>query len=145
MDVLIRKMKMLTVLAHLSRRLTWAFLIDICPLSVAFVVVNFLHLLQNHWTNFKKIWHKASFRDLSLFKLFQGGIITYTLTKFKNLLFQNHSANFNKTCTNHPYVSLSLSLFLSLSLNQSINQCYSIKIAFRKCVYWMDPFFKWEM
>ena len=59
------------VLAHLSRRLKWAFLIKICPLSVVIdvgfvvvvvgvvvgvVVVNFSHfhlLLQNHWTKFQ--------------------------------------------------------------------------------------------
>ena len=45
-----------------------AFLIKICPLSVAVVVVvgvvvNFSHfhlLLQNHWANFNQTWHKAS-------------------------------------------------------------------------------------
>ena len=62
-------------LAHLSRRLKWAFLIKICPLSVVVVVVvvvvavvvfvvvvNFSHfhlLLQNHWANFNQIWHNA--------------------------------------------------------------------------------------
>ena len=65
-------------LAHLSRRLKWAFLIKICPLSVVVVVVvvvvvNFSHfhlLLQNHWANFNKTWHKASLGkgDSSLFK-----------------------------------------------------------------------------
>ena len=57
-------------LAHLSRTLKWAFLIEICQLSI--VVVNFSHfhlLLQNHWANFNHIWHKASMNegDLSLF------------------------------------------------------------------------------
>ena len=57
--------------AHLSRRLKWAFLIKICPLSVVVVdvvigvgvVVNFSHfhlLLQNHWANFNQTWHKVS-------------------------------------------------------------------------------------
>ena len=65
-------------LAHLSRRLKWAFLIKICPLSVVVVVVivvvvNFSHfhlLLQNHWANFNQTWHKASLGkgDSSLFK-----------------------------------------------------------------------------
>ena len=61
-------------LAHLSRRLKWAFLIKICPLSVVVVVVvNFSHfhlLLQNHWANFNQTWHKAPLGkgDSSLFK-----------------------------------------------------------------------------
>ena len=66
----------LTFLAHLSRRLKWAFLIKICPLSVVVVVVvvvNFSHfhlLLQNHWANFNQTCHKASLGegDSSLFK-----------------------------------------------------------------------------
>ena len=47
-------------LVHLSRRLKWAFLITICPLSivvfVVVVVINFshFHLLQTHWTNFNE-------------------------------------------------------------------------------------------
>ena len=69
-----------TFLAHLSRRLKWAFLIKICPLSVVVVVVvvvvfvvNFSHfhlLLQNHSANFKQTWHKTSLakRDSNLFK-----------------------------------------------------------------------------
>ena len=67
----------LYLLAHLSWRFKWAFLIKICPLSiigvVVRVIVNFSHihlLLQNHWTNFNQIWQKASFDkgDSSLFK-----------------------------------------------------------------------------
>ena len=57
------------LLAHLSRRLKWAFLIKICPLSVVIVVIvvfvvvvgivgvnfsHFNHLLQNHWVNFNQ-------------------------------------------------------------------------------------------
>ena len=63
-------------LAHLNRRLKWALLIKICPLSVVVVVgvvLNFSHfhlLLQNHSTNINQTWHKASVseRDSSLFK-----------------------------------------------------------------------------
>ena len=60
-------------LAHLSQRIKWAFLIKICPLSFFGVVVNFSHfhlLLQNHWANFNRTWHKASLCkvDSSLFK-----------------------------------------------------------------------------
>ena len=65
----------ISFLAHLSRRLKWAFLITICPLSfvVVVVVVNYSHfllLLQNHWTNFTKTWYKASLGDTNsiLFK-----------------------------------------------------------------------------
>ena len=71
-------------IAHLSRRLKWAFLIKICPLSVVVVVVNFSHfhlLLKNHWANFNQTWHKVSLGegDSSLLKsaaYFQGEIIT---------------------------------------------------------------------
>ena len=72
---------LLSFLAHLNRRLKWAFLIKICPLSVVVVVVvgvvvvvvNFSHfhlLLQNHWDNFNQTWHKVFLGegDLSLFK-----------------------------------------------------------------------------
>ena len=66
-------------LAHLSRRLKWAFLIKICLLSVIIVVVvlvvvvvvNFSHLhllLQNHWASFNQTWHKASLCEGDLFK-----------------------------------------------------------------------------
>ena len=63
-------------LAHLNRRLKWAFLIKICPLFVVVVVVvvvNFSHfhlLLQNHWANFNQTWHKTSLGEgnSSLFK-----------------------------------------------------------------------------
>ena len=61
-------------LAHLSQRLKWAFLINICPLSVfVVVVINFSHfhlLLQNQWANFNQTWHKSSLceDDSSLFK-----------------------------------------------------------------------------
>ena len=66
------RVRPITFLAHLSRRLKWAFLIKICPLSVV-VIVNFSHfhlLLQNHWANFNQTWHKASLGegDSSLFK-----------------------------------------------------------------------------
>ena len=53
-------------LAHLSRRLNWAFLIIICRLSVVVVVVvvvnfsSFLLLLQNQWANFNQTTYKAS-------------------------------------------------------------------------------------
>ena len=58
----LKKTKLL-FLAHLSRRLKWAFMIIFCPLSVVVVVVlvNFLYfhfLLQIHWVNFN--WHNAS-------------------------------------------------------------------------------------
>ena len=75
------KLYRIMFLAHLSRRLKWAFLIKICPLSVVvvvvvtvvIVVVNFSHfhlLPQNQWTNFNQTWHKASLGegDSSLFK-----------------------------------------------------------------------------
>ena len=70
-------------LAHLSRRLKWAFLIKICWLSiivvdivvcvVVIVVINFSHfhlLLQNHWVYFNITLHNASMGegDSSLFK-----------------------------------------------------------------------------
>ena len=67
-------------LAHLNRRLKWAFLMKICPLSVVvivvvfvFIVVNFSHfdlLLQNQWASFNQTWHKSSLceGDSSLFK-----------------------------------------------------------------------------
>ena len=53
------------LLANLSWRLKWAFLITICLLSVVVVVVVFiiihfsyflLLLLQNHWANFNQTW-----------------------------------------------------------------------------------------
>ena len=63
-----------TFLAHLSRRIKWAFLIKICPLSVVVVVVlvvgvvdvnysHFLSHLQKHWANYNQTWHKASLGD----------------------------------------------------------------------------------
>ena len=67
-----------TFLAHLSRRLRWDFLIQICPLSVVVVgvvvvVIKFSHfhlLFQKHWAKFKQTWHKASLGEgeSSLFK-----------------------------------------------------------------------------
>ena len=75
--------------AHLSRRLKWAFLIKICPLSVVVVVVvfiNFSHfrlLLQNHCAIFNQTCHKASLGegDSSLLQMkgpayFKGDVIT---------------------------------------------------------------------
>ena len=73
-ELVFTRFKDYVFLAHLSRRLKWAFLIKICPLSVVVVVVvNFSHfhlLLQNHWANFNQNWHKASLGkgDSSLFK-----------------------------------------------------------------------------
>ena len=65
----------ITLLAHLSPRLKWAFLITICPLTVfVVVVVNFSHfqlLLQNHWVNFNQTWHKASLVGWRGFKFVQ--------------------------------------------------------------------------
>ena len=62
-------------LAHLSQRLKWAFLIKICPLSVVVVVV--IGVVEP--------------------RPFPGGDSENTLTKLKNLLLQNHWANFNQT------------------------------------------------
>ena len=66
-----------------------------------------LHLLQNHWANFNQTWQKASLGegDSSLFKwrtcpFPRGDNYTNsenTLMKFKNILLQNHWANFNQT------------------------------------------------
>lgn len=77
-------------LAHLSRGLKWAFLIKICPVSVAIVVVNFSHfyLLQNHWDNFKQTWHKPRWSAFKFVKMnsevpFKGGNLCIF---FKNLL-----------------------------------------------------------
>ena len=59
---------------HLNQRLKLALLIEICPLSVAVVVINVSHFLllclQNHLTNFNLTWHKASMGEMnsSLFK-----------------------------------------------------------------------------
>ena len=100
-------------LAHLSQRLKWSFLINICPLSVVVVVdVNFSHfhlLLQNHWANFNQTWHKASLEegDSYLFKkrgppFYKGRQLKNsenTLARLKNLL-QNHWANFNQNWHN---------------------------------------------
>ena len=51
-------------LAHLSRRLKWAFLITMFSLSVVVVVVvvnfSYFHLLQKHRANFNQTWHKGS-------------------------------------------------------------------------------------
>ena len=60
------------LLAHLSWKLKWAFLITCRPSSVC-PSVNFSHfhlLLQNHWANFNQTWHKASLGegDSSLIK-----------------------------------------------------------------------------
>ena len=64
-------------------------------------------LLQNHWANFNQTWPKASLGkgDSSLFKwrvlpFSKGKLLRNsenTLTKLKNLLLQNHWANFNQT------------------------------------------------
>ena len=80
----------------------------VCP-SVRHLSLNFSHfllLLQNHWANFNQTWHKASLGrgDSSLFrwrvKPFSKGRLLRnsenTLTKLKNLLLQNHWANFNQ-------------------------------------------------
>ena len=99
-------------LAHLSQWLKWAFLIKICPLSVIVVVVvlNFSHfhlLLRNHWANFNQTWHKAylgkgdsiliEWRPWPFSKGRKLQNSENTLTKLKNLLLQNHWANFNHT------------------------------------------------
>ena len=80
-------------LAHLNRRLKWAFLIKICPLSVVvivvvfvFIVLNFSHfdlLLQNQWANFNQTWHELilmwrgfKFVQMKGHALFQVEIIT---------------------------------------------------------------------
>ena len=69
------KCSLIGVLAHLSQRLKWAFLIKICPFSVVVVVyvaINLLFhlLLQNHWAIFNQTCHKAPFGEgySSLFK-----------------------------------------------------------------------------
>ena len=61
------------LIAHLSWKLKWAFLIA-CRPSVNF---SHFHLLQNHCANFNQTWHKASFGegDSNLLALFQGEII----------------------------------------------------------------------
>lgn len=66
--------------AHLSERLMWAFLINICLLSDVVAVVKTFHLLlQNYGTDFNQTWHIASFNedDSSLYEL----KVTYS---FKN-------------------------------------------------------------
>ena len=85
-----------SILAHLSWRLKWAFLITMCSSSVI-VVVNFSHfriLHQNHWPSFNQTWHNASLGrgNSSLFKwrtppISKGRCLwnsENTLTKFKN-------------------------------------------------------------
>ena len=62
--------------------------------------------LHYYWTNFNQIWHKAFFdeEDSNLFKwratpFIRGDIIKIAklhLKTFKNLLLQNHWANFNQ-------------------------------------------------
>ena len=79
---------------HSFRRIEWASLIPICPLSVDVVVFvvgvvvdvlvncsHFLLLLQNHWANFNQTWHKESLSegDSSLIKWRATGPIS---TKF---------------------------------------------------------------
>ena len=64
-------------------------------------------LLKNHWANFNQTWHKPSFDEgySNLFKwrappFSKGRLLRNsknTLTKFKNLLLQNHWAIFNQT------------------------------------------------
>ena len=84
----------IVLLAHLTSRLKWAFLIKICQLSVVIVVVvvvvmvvinfsNFHLLLQNHWANFNQTWHKASLGkgNSSLFKWRAQPFSKNTLTK----------------------------------------------------------------
>ena len=47
-------------LAHLNRRLKWAFLVDICPsISSLSYFKHFLFPFQNHWVNFNQTWNKA--------------------------------------------------------------------------------------
>ena len=73
-----------SVLAHLSRRIKWAFLIKICPCPLSSckgyirvlkcnenTVMNLKNLLlQNHWVKFNQTWHNASLGegDSSLFE-----------------------------------------------------------------------------
>ena len=107
------------VLAHLSRRLKWAFLIKICPLSVVIdvvfvvvvvgvfvcvVVVNFSHvhlLLQNHWTKFQPNlaqsivgWRGFKFSILmkfsSLNQHFDIGICVYWFELFSQVSDVDH-------------------------------------------------------
>ena len=102
-------------LVHLSRRLKWAFLIEICPLSV--VVVHFSHfylLLQSHWASFNRTWHKASLGE-------EDSSWRYKL---------------------ETYNSQKLDFFsLSLSLNQRV----SIIIALQKSVCYLEMFLRWAM
>ena len=104
----------LALLANLSHRFKWAFLIKICPLSVVVVVdVNFSHfhlLLQNHWANFNQTWHKASLNEGDSYLFIRRAPPFYkgrqlksrenTLARLKNLLLQNHWANFNQNWHN---------------------------------------------
>ena len=102
-------------------KLTWAFLIKMCPFSivvvVVFVVVKFSYfhiLLQHHWANFK-VTHKTSLGegDSGLFNLratpFSKGY-NYEILK---ILGQNFKIFFSKTTgpistkfnTKHPWVT----------------------------------------
>ena len=106
------------VLAHLSWRLKWVYLITICLFFVIVViVVNFSHFLllfKNHYANFNQTWHKGSLveGDSSLFKwrtmLFQGEI----MKKILKIDLRNLKIPFSRTSrpistkldTKHPLV-----------------------------------------
>jgi hypothetical protein len=53
--------EIIAFLAHLSWKLKWAILIARCP-SVC-KLLHFRPLLQNHWANFNKTWHKSSLEE----------------------------------------------------------------------------------
>ena len=90
----------ISFLAQLIQRLKWAFLIKICPLSVLvvlIVVVNFSHFQPNLAQNILG-WRGFKFVQIKGPASFQGEIIAKNiLTNLKNLLLQNHWANFNQT------------------------------------------------
>ena len=103
-------------LAHLSRRLMWAFLMKICLLSVVVVVVvvvNFSHfdLLQNYWANFNQTWHKSSLGDgySGLFKwkagtFPRGDNYEIAKTHWRILKSSSQEPIFTKLGTNHLWV-----------------------------------------
>ena len=91
-----------TILAHLSWKLKWAFLITHIPSSICPSVrlsVNFSHfqlLLNNHLANFNQTWHKASLGkgDSQLFKWratvrSQGFTLKYIRKIFKDPILKN--------------------------------------------------------
>ena len=94
-------------LAKLSQKLKWVFLIKISPLSVFVIVavVNISHfhlLLQNHWANFNKTWHKASLdkEDSSLFIWRAHRFLRRDSNEITKIYWQNkknHRINFNQT------------------------------------------------